>query len=127
MIQKDPSQPNRLTPPAEINAQLASEGYTEIFVYTNEGLKSTSNQEVFKAADLKIVKHYRYEGTTDPADMTIIYAIQTNTGLKGTVVTGYGPNSEPGIAEFFTYVEELPNENNPNGYKYNGGLNQTYH
>lgn len=125
-MEKDPAQPHRLTPISEITDKLFLEGFTEEFIMTPQGLKSKSTQEIFKNNDIKIVKHYRYEGTTDPADMSIVYAIKTNNGLRGSIVAGYGPNADSPFAEFMTKVEELPNSNNPNGYLYNGSTNITY-
>lgn len=125
-MEKDPSQPHRITSISAITDKLYKDGYTEEFVLVEEGLKSTTTKEIFQTGDIKINKHYRYEGTTDPADMSIIYAIETNTGLKGCIVAGYGPNSDTSYTEFFKYVEELPNSNNPNGYKYQEGENASY-
>ena len=48
----------------------------------------------FRADDFEIVDVYRYEGNTDPADEAAVYAIQSKTGLKGVLVTGYGISSD---------------------------------
>lgn len=47
----------------------------------------------FAPADFEIVEVYRYEGQTDPADEATVYGIESNTGLKGVLVTGYGATS----------------------------------
>ncbi len=38
----------------------------------------------------EIVDTYRYEGNTDPADGVIVYALQSDAGLKGILVSAYG-------------------------------------
>ena len=48
----------------------------------------------FEAEDFEITALYRYEGNTDPADEAVVYAIQSNQGHKGILVTGYGISSD---------------------------------
>lgn len=48
----------------------------------------------FNADDFDIVDVYRYEGNSDPADEATVYAIQSKSGVKGVLVTGYGASSE---------------------------------
>jgi hypothetical protein len=40
--------------------------------------------------DFEIVAFYKYEGDSDPADGAMVYAIESNLGHKGILVTGYG-------------------------------------
>ncbi len=44
----------------------------------------------FEAEDFEIVEVYRYEGDSDPGDEATVYAIQSTSGVKGVLVTGYG-------------------------------------
>jgi len=48
----------------------------------------------FTADDFEIVDVYRYEGNSDPGDEAVVYAIESKTGLKGILVTGYGASSD---------------------------------
>jgi hypothetical protein len=50
----------------------------------------SSNSGNFEADEFEIVDIYRYEGETDPADEATVYAIASNSGIKGVLVTGYG-------------------------------------
>ncbi|MBN8837951.1 MAG: phosphoribosylpyrophosphate synthetase [Sphingobacteriia bacterium] len=62
------------------------------------------NQEVIECKHLnirlepdafEIVEHYRFEGETDPADESVVYAIQsTDASVKGTLVSAYGVYAE---------------------------------
>ncbi|MEQ1677852.1 MAG: hypothetical protein ABL876_14170 [Chitinophagaceae bacterium] len=49
--------------------------------------------------DFEIVEVYRFEGNTDPSDQAILYAIESKTGLKGVLVSGYGISAEGVSAE----------------------------
>jgi hypothetical protein len=37
-----------------------------------------------------ITEFYRFEGMTDPADNSVLYAIESDTGVKGVLVNAYG-------------------------------------
>jgi hypothetical protein len=44
--------------------------------------------------EFDIVDVYRYEGDSDPADEASVYAIESQSGLKGILVTGYGASAD---------------------------------
>ncbi len=48
----------------------------------------------FTPENFEITEVYRYEGNTDPADEATVYGIESKTGLKGILVTGYGAYTE---------------------------------
>jgi hypothetical protein len=50
-------------------------------------------------ADFEITEVHRFEGNTDPADEAAVYAVESNNGKKGLLVTGYGISAEGMSAE----------------------------
>src|SRR5690606_23537933 len=50
--------------------------------------------ENFELEDLVIVGLYRYGGNSDPYDEATVYAIESKSGLKGILVSGYGISSD---------------------------------
>jgi hypothetical protein len=91
-------------------------GYTEDFQVEKEGLsKFGQGTKVYKPEEVRIVNFYRFEGASDPGDNTIMYVIETNDGLKGTLVDGYGAYASDHVAKFIVQVEEIqkqiPNKN----------------
>ncbi|MES2429679.1 MAG: hypothetical protein V4556_02005 [Bacteroidota bacterium] len=48
------------------------------------------DMDKFKSDEFDIVEVYRYEGDSDPADEATVYGIQSTSGLKGILVTGFG-------------------------------------
>lgn len=70
---------------------LRKEGYTIDFNLEQNCI--VCHPDKFHPEDFEIVDVYRYEGDTDPADETTVYAIESKTGLKGILVNGYGPSS----------------------------------
>ena len=49
----------------------------------------------FNSSDFEITEFYRFEGSSDPGDEAIVYAIESHNGLKGVLVNGFGVYSEP--------------------------------
>jgi hypothetical protein len=57
------------------------------------------NNKKYDIADFEIVEVHRFEGATDPADEAAVYAIESNDGIKGVLVSGYGISAEGMSAE----------------------------
>jgi hypothetical protein len=74
-------------------ADLKSKGFTHDFNLVAEGIQSKALKKQWKAGELEVVKHYRFEGMTDPGDNTILYLIETRDGSKGLLVDVYGADS----------------------------------
>jgi len=72
--------------------ELRKQGYTVDFNLEDDAI--ICNEGKFGASDFEIADVYRYEGNTDPADEAAVYAIQSSSGLKGILVTGYGASSD---------------------------------
>ena len=77
--------------------ELRKEGFTLDF--NLEGNAIVCDEARFEHDDFEIVDVYRYEGNSDPADEASVYAIQSKSGLKGVLVTGYGISSDAKSAE----------------------------
>ena len=49
--------------------------------------------------DFTIDEVYRFEGETDPADESVVYAISSaKHHIKGVLVNGYGSSSDPDVS-----------------------------
>jgi len=59
------------------------------FVLNEAGLV-TLNGKLYSQRDIKIIKTYRFEGESDPADEAIIYLIKANDGIIGYSLDAYG-------------------------------------
>ena len=63
----------------------------------------------FKSGDFEIVDAYRYEGDTDPADESVVYAIESKNGIKGVLVTAYGSASDKETTELLKNLKTREN------------------
>ena len=62
----------------------------------------------FDPADFEIVEVYRFEGDSDPADEAVVYAIESNKGDKGVLVSGYGISADEMSGEIAKKLEIKP-------------------
>lgn len=92
---------------SEIITKLTQKGYDVQFKATEDGLVSLSSDKVYKPEHVKICNFYRFEGESNPADNSILYAIETREGEKGTLVDGYGATSDELIDQFIKQVEKI--------------------
>jgi hypothetical protein len=85
--------------------KLEQHGYSEQFRVQKDRLVSLTTGKKYKSADVKAVNFYRFEGISDPDDMSILYAIETCDGAKGTLTDAYGRYSDEDTGAFMKQVE----------------------
>lgn len=76
---------------------LKERGYTKDFNLKENYI--VCNENKFHPEDFEIVEVYRYEGNSDPADEAIVYAIESNKGDRGVLVSGYGISADEVTSE----------------------------
>lgn len=82
---------------SEAIEQLKKQGFTLDFNLKENQL--VANDQLYAADEFEIVDLYRYEGPSDPADEATVYALASPSGLKGTLVTGYGISTDEASTE----------------------------
>ena len=85
--------------------KLEKHGYTMQFRVEHDKLVNLTNGKKYTTSDVKAVNFYRFEGITDPDDMSILYAIETVDGSKGTLIDAYGRYSDEATGDFMKQVE----------------------
>ncbi|MBU2929420.1 hypothetical protein [Winogradskyella psychrotolerans] len=83
-----------------------SKGYTAGFHFKDGTLIGNDSSHTYTPKDIHIVAEHRYEGMSNPSDMSILYIIETNKGEKGTMLIGYGPSANLELSEFFNSIPE---------------------
>jgi hypothetical protein len=84
---------------------LEENGYTDQFKVEKKKLLSVTTNTKYKPADVKAVNFYRFEGESDPNDTSILYAIETCDGRKGTLIDAYGLYSDDDTGEFIKEID----------------------
>lgn len=87
--------------------KMVLEGYSEDFKITEKGLKSLQTEKIYQPEDIKVSNFFRFEGQSDPNDNTILYVIEADDGVKGTIVDAYGPYADKNLSDFIKDVENF--------------------
>ena len=90
---------------AEAIQELKKRGFTANFEFLDQAFRDVDSGRTFKADDLTIVEHYRFEGASDPDDMSVVYAIESDDGLKGIVADAFGLYANPDLGGFLEKVK----------------------
>lgn len=97
----DATEPTTLT---AVIDDLTRRGFTEHFTLTDEGLRGVNSARTFPADEITISEYHRFEGVSDPDDMSILYAIETSSGIRGTLTDAFGVYSDPLLSAFLAKV-----------------------
>ncbi len=85
--------------------KLEGKGYTEQFKVEKDKLVAVKKKSKYKAKDVKAANFFRFEGISDPDDTSVLYAIETTDGVKGTLTDAYGLYADDDTGEFMKEVE----------------------
>ena len=85
--------------------KLEAEGFTHQYKVEKGKLLDIAQKKTYKPKDVKAVNFYRFEGNSNPDDMSILYAIETTDGLKGTLIDAYGLYSDDETGDFLNQIE----------------------
>jgi hypothetical protein len=96
--------PAVMTTLSDVLKRLAVNGYTEHFSVIGNRLRALESGKAFGAQEVVIRQYDRFEGISDPGDMSIVYAIEGPGGTRGTLVDAFGVYSNPVISEFLHNV-----------------------
>ena len=69
---------------------IKEKGYTLDFNLDEDKITDLSGKKSYMPEAFNVDKIYRFEGMSNPADNSILYAITTSDGKKGVLVDGYG-------------------------------------
>ena len=94
--------------------KLVAEGYTEDFKVSAMALLSLKKEQKYLPDEVHVVDFFRFEGESDPADNSILYAIETNDGTKGTLIDAFGPYADAGVTKFMKEVEDITKKTGKN-------------
>ena len=98
-----------LTSQVDVENMLNREGYIKDFRVNEDGRLCSMDEDkkTYGPEEVKIVNFYRFEGESDPDDMSILYALECSDGTKGTISNSYGPMADADIDAFILQGQDL--------------------
>lgn len=76
-----------------VNA-LTQAGFTAQFSLDGHKVYTPDHKNHYAAKEMKLHCFHRFEGQTNPADMSIVYALEAPDGSKGTLVGAFGVDGD---------------------------------
>ena len=90
---------------ADAMRDLERRGFTANFEPIAKALHVLGREKTYQPSDLTIVEHHRFEGASDPDEMSVVYAIEAQDGTRGVLVDAYGVYSNPDLSAFLKDVQ----------------------
>ena len=84
--------------------KVINDGYKEHFEATPKGLQSAVSDKLYMPNQVKVVNFFRFEGFSDPSEKAIMYVIETDDGVKGTLIDTIGNGARSTVSNFITAV-----------------------
>lgn len=84
---------------------LKERGYTHEFKLREDEMECLETGEKYQPDDMKIVEYHRFEGMSNPADMSAIFAVECEDETQGLVVSSYGPYADIELINFLDKVK----------------------
>ncbi|KPM32123.1 Hypothetical protein I595_1772 [Croceitalea dokdonensis DOKDO 023] len=95
---------HRLKSEKDYITAYSEKGFTQSYRIQDDMLIDLETKKKFEPEAVQIFAEHRFEGKTNPSDMSILYVLKTSDGKKGTVLANYSPASDTAMAEFFNNV-----------------------
>lgn len=103
--------PNEMITLSYIMEKLRLKKWDNEFRWTPEGF-TAGKAKSYQPEEMEIIKTYRFEGTSDPADSSILYIIEANDGLIGYSINAYGVYSSHDDEEGYdNFIRKIPERN----------------
>lgn len=99
-----------MTTYSQVLNRLPAKGYGNELKINRAGACFDGSSILYKPEQLKIVKVYRFEGESDPADMAVIYLIHSESDEKGFILNAYGTYSDQDNPYYDEFIKRVPIE-----------------
>ncbi len=91
--------------------ELRKRGFTHNFSVNKNGQPEGQKGIYFSPTEVDLVEFHRFDGMTNPSDDSILYAVKTASGFKGTVVDSYGYDGSEVTSGFMNKVAQKQFDN----------------
>lgn len=90
---------NRYETLSQATEELKKRGYGTDFNLKADGIENPGDHKMYDPANFTVDEYHRFEGISNPSDMSIIFAVSTKDGTKGILIDAYGTYDDPLTSE----------------------------
>ncbi|MFZ6051632.1 hypothetical protein [Halocola ammonii] len=96
---------NKFKTLSEATKALSEQGFDKNFKMSDGKLMCLETQEKFDKNNVEIEAFHRFEGTSNPDDMSILYVVECGEDTKGLVTVPFGTYGDSELTNFMRAVE----------------------
>jgi hypothetical protein len=85
-------------------AQFGDRGYRQEMAIKGGRLHADGTDRTYRPDEVVVRDYWRFEGVSDPGDESVVYAIETADGVKGTLVDAFNAYADPSVGDFLRAV-----------------------
>lgn len=94
---------------SQILEKLRQKGLDNEIKMTDHGkMQGVGVNKIYNPEDLTIIKTYRFEGDSDPADNSVLYLLEDKDGHIGYIMDAYGMYSSQENIGFDDFLKKIP-------------------
>ena len=93
---------------SEASNALHKQGYKVNYDIEKDKLVNAETHQAITANDFEVVATHRFEGMSNPADNSILFAIEGHNGEKGQLIMPYGMYSESVSPKLLQKLDDQP-------------------
>jgi len=94
---------------SQILEKLRLKGLDNEITMTDHGkMQGKEPQNIYSPEDLTIIKTYRFEGDSDPADNAVLYILEDKDHQIGYILDAYGMYSTHEGVAFSDFLKKIP-------------------
>lgn len=96
---------NQFDTMSEALQSVTKQGFIHNFTVKEDGIHCIETGDIIPPENLTIVNYHRFEGVSDPDDMAILYVVESDDGLRGTLVDSYGAYYDTNLSDVLQRVK----------------------
>jgi hypothetical protein len=90
----------------QLLTRLKGEGFTANLGVVDGALRVHDTGHVLRSEDVVIRAVHRFEGESDPDDMTVVYVLESKDGTRGVLVDAFGIYADPEVGALLSTIPD---------------------
>jgi hypothetical protein len=90
----------------QLLTRLKGEGFTANLGVVAGTLRVLDTGHVLRSEDVVIREVHRFEGESDPDDMTVVYVLESKDGTRGVLVDAFGIYADPEVGALLSTIPD---------------------
>lgn len=82
------------------------DGFNQVFRIDNAALTYDAARARYRPSQVCLVNRYEFDENPDPADNAVLYVLQTEDGVKGTLIDASGFYASPEVLQFMATIKQ---------------------